>query len=153
MAVPKPIRTAAGSYTGASTLHLWTSEGIQKDEGPSKLHIEFDRNTKYATVTYTWTYKGKEQEGTILIASDDEGKDVTMGWTDNWHMSAGVLHLKGAVKDDEISCKGKYAAPPGPDWGWRITLESSEDSLTLKMYNATPKGEEAIAVEAIYRLE
>ena len=63
------------------------------------------------------------------------------------------MHLQGSVRDGEISCKGKYAAPPGPDWGWRITLSSSEDSVTMKMYNAMPTGEEMIAVEAVYTQE
>lgn len=152
MAIPKPIKGAAGSYSGESTLHMsWMPEGQQLEKGPSKMHIEFDRHMKYATVTYTWKYKDTEQEGTILIAGDEDGKDVTMGWSDSWHMGAGVMYVKGEVKDGEINCRGKYAAPPGPDWGWRITFSTEGDSLTMKMYNATPKGEEMIAVDAVYK--
>ena len=154
MAVPRPIRNAAGSYKGESTLHMpWMPEGQRIDEGPSSPHIEFDMHTQYATVTYTWTYEKKEQERTILIASDDDGKDVTMGWSDSWHQSGGVMHLKGSVDKDEIVCKGKYSAPGTDDWGWRITLGGSGDKLTMKMYNAMPTGEEMLAVEAIYTKE
>ena len=153
MAVPKPIRNAAGSYSGDSKLHMpWMPEGKRIAEGPSKLHIEFDRHTTFATATYIWTYEGKEQEGTILIASDDEGKDVTMGWSDSWHQSGAVMHLQGSVEGDELSCKGKYKAPGSPDWGWRITLgQTGDDKVTMKMFNATPEGEEMLAVEAVYK--
>lgn len=39
----------------------------------------------------------------------------------------------------------------GPDWGWRIALSSpNADDLLVRMYVATPAGEEAPAVESRY---
>jgi hypothetical protein len=48
-----------------------------------------------------------------------------------------------------LAATGRYAAPPGPDWGWRIELVGEgPDVLVLRMLNITPDGEEALAVEA-----
>ena len=48
--------------------------------------------------------------------------------------------------------RGSYAAPPGPDWGWRIAIRPGDGSaLAIVMHNVTPGGEEAVAVEATYK--
>ncbi len=51
-----------------------------------------------------------------------------------------------------LSVQGTYAAPPGPDWGWRITLSLDEDNwLRLGMVNIFPDGKVVDAVDARYR--
>jgi hypothetical protein len=46
---------------------------------------------------------------------------------------------------------GSYPAPPGPDWGWRITLSAPESGpLSLVMHNLPHAGEEDLAVRAEY---
>ncbi len=58
--------------------------------------------------------------------------------------------------DGAARVKGSYAAPPGPDWGWRITIKppinapGSGESFRMTMHNITPDGEEMLAVEAAY---
>ena len=53
-----------------------------------------------------------------------------------------------------VSVLGYYAAPPDPDWGWRITLQpDSANRFRLIMYNITPDGEEILAVEAVFTPE
>lgn len=50
-----------------------------------------------------------------------------------------------------VDARGTYAAPPGPDWGWRIVIEpESRDGFRMLMFNITPNGEEALAVQATY---
>jgi hypothetical protein len=50
-----------------------------------------------------------------------------------------------------VSLRGSYAAPPGPDWSWRIEIEAEGVSfLLVRMFNITPLGEEALAVLARY---
>jgi hypothetical protein len=40
-----------------------------------------------------------------------------------------VMTCRGPVQlDPLLSVRGYYAAPPGPDWGWRIDLQSAGDS-------------------------
>jgi hypothetical protein len=51
------------------------------------------------------------------------------------------------------SVRGTYAAPPGPDWGWRIDVTPDGDKLRIEMHNVWPEeqgGKEELAVEAVY---
>ena len=51
-----------------------------------------------------------------------------------------------------LAVQGSYAAPPGPDWGWRIEITPEPaGALRIKMYNIWPGGaQEALAAEATY---
>ena len=56
-------------------------------------------------------------------------------------------------RDGCMSALDSYPAPPGPDWGWRIVLDAdAESGIRILMYNITPDGDEALAVEAQYTL-
>lgn len=57
---------------------------------------------------------------------------------------------RGPKERGVIDVRGSYAAPPGPDWGWRFIIAPAQMSLGLVMYNITPAGQEALAVEASY---
>ena len=66
-------------------------------------------------------------------------------------MGRAVMALAGTDADcARIRLQGSYAAPPGPDWGWRIALDVTQTSLTLSMTNIFPDGREQAAVEAGY---
>lgn len=148
MAIPKTIKDAAGSWKGKSKLHLsWLPEAERITECDSTLHVDLDRNQSFATVTYVWSHEGKEHEGSILL-SGSEKEGMSAGFTDSWHMSTGVLPMKS--DKFEANVKGHYSA--GEElWGWRVAVEVSGDTLKLKMFNATPKGEEEWAVEGTYK--
>lgn len=61
----------------------------------------------------------------------------------------GSAELEGA-----IDVLGAYAAPPGPDSGWRIRIISpTSDRLEIRMFNISPDGDEALAVHATYQRE
>jgi hypothetical protein len=61
---------------------------------------------------------------------------------------------KGTLKKMAVSRYwGAYAAPPGPDWGWRTLIESDSDSTwRLSMFNISPDGQAYPAVEVNYKL-
>jgi hypothetical protein len=67
-------------------------------------------------------------------------------------MGEAVMALEGAAAGaDAVTLRGSYAAPPGPDWGWRIDLRpQGGDDLRMVMFNVTPEGQEELAVEAVY---
>ena len=59
---------------------------------------------------------------------------------------------EGKVDEEGIVCvRGTYSAPPGPDWGWQITIEpESEEVFRFLMHNITPEGKKELAVEVMY---
>jgi hypothetical protein len=60
-----------------------------------------------------------------------------------------IMNFTGTCDEQgTVRVLGSYAAPPGPDWGWRIEIEPAAGSWTLRMFNITPDGQEVLAVEA-----
>jgi len=80
---------------------------------------------------------------------------ATVAWIDSWHNGDRLMLCQGSLSvAGALSVKCSYSAPPGPDWGWRITLESpSNDAWRLVMHNITPQGDEQLAVEALFQRE
>lgn len=57
---------------------------------------------------------------------------------------------RGAERAADL--RGSYEAPPGPDWGRRITIRSvSAAELQIVMHNISPEGQEDLAVQLDYR--
>lgn len=157
MATSKFLHKSVGSWKGESKLHLeWLPEDQRVTVCDSKLHIDLDMQKKYATLTYTWVYDGKVEEGSMHVCGSSKQKSSTIGWVDSWHQHGSVLHLKGAEFNDEsVKCSGTYPSGDGsPDWGWRIELSLPEENqFLLKMINISPEGKESWAVECFYQRE
>jgi hypothetical protein len=150
MSAPVSLRKHLGTWTGLN--RFWLEPGTQARESNSVATLGFAAREKFISFTYTWEDEGKPQEGLLLMSQDPKEATVKAVWIDSWHMSDLFMHCQG-ISDDNgiISILGSYAAPTGPDWGWRIVLDPGEtDRLVFRMYNITPEGEEMIAVETIY---
>jgi hypothetical protein len=153
MAVPKSIQTAKGVWKGKSKLNQsWLPPEQQVTESDSQLRVDTDTQSKFATITYDWQYEGNREEGTLILAMDDESNAVQFGWVDSWHQSGGVLYLKGEdSRTGSVKAKGEYGSTEV--WGWTIELVTTEDSFTVRMENVTPDGEAIWAVEGVYTRE
>lgn len=154
MAVPQFVIDSKGSWRGKSKLNLpWLAPDKQVSESDSHLHIDCDRQNKFATIVYTWSNEGKGEEGTILLAQGPKSKVVELGWADSWHQSTAILHTVGEEKPaGYFKTKGTYKGD-GEEWGWTIALTLADGKLQLKMENVTPKGEATWAVDATYERE
>jgi hypothetical protein len=142
------LRAAAGNWRGTSTLqdpHAGVAE-----ESPSTATVI--PTPDGAQLGYTWSYRGKPQEGSILLGS--EGAAVTARWTDTWHTGGQPMACSGPTPGGTtLSVRGSYAAPPGPDWGWRIDVILHGERLQIVMHNVWPEEQgtkEELAVEAVY---
>lgn len=101
---------------------------------------------RFVRLDYTWAYQGAPQEGSILIGFD--AGEVSAHWIDAWHMGRKVMACAGTAADGVITVRGSFAAPPGPDWGWRIAITTSP--LRITHTNIHPDGEEDLAAEGVY---
>lgn len=150
MSVRPELAALAGKWIGSYRLH---TSGL-----PEKTHdcatsanIEFRVKEQFLAVEYDWEYDGKRQEGVLIIGCDEESDAVQAVWTDSWHMSHRFMVCDGTIDGSgKVNMKGFYTVPDYPDWGWRIEISPSKDSLEIKMHNVSPDGEESIAVESQY---
>jgi hypothetical protein len=141
------LAACAGNWCGKSVLQD-PHKGVA-EESPSAATCGLQPDGSFR-LEYTWAYQGKPQRGSLLVRL--EGSEVTAGWTDTWHTGDQPMACSGG-SGPALSVRGTYAAPPGPDWGWRIDLTPAGEKLRLVMWNIWPAelgGKEELAVEAVY---
>lgn len=103
---------------------------------------------KFFRIDYSWSYQGKPQAGSMLVGLDTNASETTIHWIDTWHMGSKVMELRGPAREEVVTVRGKYSAPPGPDWGWRTQLSLEGDRFVVVMHNVSPDGQEDLAVHA-----
>lgn len=139
----------AGSWKGTNILHY---EGL--DESPGTARIASILDGRFVRLDYTWSFQGKQQEGSLLVGFDPKTRTISGHWIDSWHMGHAAMICLGPEPDGgTYKLAGSYAAPPGPDWGWRIEITAGPgvDALRVDMQNVWPGGErEEPAMEAVY---
>jgi hypothetical protein len=139
-----------GQWAGSNRLHVvWLTPPVQDSDTTASVSLA--AQGQFLAISYTWAYEGKPQDGLLLIGSGEAANSVKAVWIDSWHMSDKFMLLEGTVEPSgSISMRGAYAAPPGPDWGWRIVIEPGDAAFRMTMHNISPEGEEIPAVEATF---
>ncbi len=146
---PAPLYDLAGQWIG--TNRLWFTPDMAALESATTATIAPVVAGKFIQISYTWTYEDAPQEGVLLIGCHVADDAATVVFVDSFHMDEGVMVCHGTHDEaGNVDTLGAYAAPDGPDWGWRITIEPGIDTFRLAMYNIIPAGPEALAVEVIY---
>lgn len=145
------LKSCAGNWKGTSRLH--DPHTNKPEDTPSNLTLTPILNGRFIRIDYTWSYQGAPQEGSMLIGYESDQDLATAHWIDTWHMSNKVMACKGAAETNgSITVLGSYAAPPDPDWHWRIVIKPNDgQSLKILMYNISPQGQEWLAVEGSYK--
>ena len=144
------LAACTGHWRGSNRLH--DPHSGKPEDSASTAVLTTLLGGRFVRLDYDWSYRSAAQQGSLLIGYDSAHGKATAHWIDSWHMSEGVMACEGAVEPDgALAVHGSYAAPPGPDWGWRIVVRpADEPALHIAMYNVTPGGQEALAVEATY---
>jgi hypothetical protein len=143
------LAALAGRWQGTSTLQDPNTGG--PDESASTAEVTPIIGGRFVRIDYTWSYGGKPQEGSLLLGYQAKAETATGHWIDSFHNGDKVMVCAGTVPaDGPFSVRGSYAAPPGPDWGWRIDVLAEGDALRIVHYNIWPEGKEELAVESRY---
>ena len=117
---------------------------------PSRLSVASVAEGSFLQFTYDWTYEGANQSGVLLFGYEEQNA-ASAAWVDSFHMSTKIMSCIGRAADRSADFRGSYEAPPGPDWGWRITVRSvSATELQIVMHNISPEGQEDLAVQMGY---
>src|SRR5262245_11560197 len=143
------LTTCAGTWRGTNTLQ--DPNTGRPEESPSTLTITPVLGGRFVHLDYTWGYQGRPQEGSLLVGFDPKTGEVSGHWIDTWHMGRIALHCLGSSPAaGKIAVRGSYAAPPGPDWGWRIEATTSDDGVRITHTNIDAEGTEDLAAEGTY---
>jgi hypothetical protein len=149
MSALKQVAACAGTWRGTNRLQDPITGSPQ--DSKSRAVVTALLGGSFVRIDYTWDYLGKPQEGSLLLGYESDTETVTAAWIDSWHYGDRMLICRGAAGPaDAISVTGSYAAPPGPDCGWWISIET-QAGLRIVMHNITPNGVEDLAVEADYQ--
>jgi len=142
-------RALIGEWRGTKQLYLEPPPAPPLSS-LSKLFVKPVAGGNFLQFDYDWTYQGAEQAGVLLFCCDEENA-ASAAWVDSFHMSTKVWLCTGRATDGSAELRGSYAAPPGPDWGWRITIRPAvPNELTIVMHNISPEGQEDLAVQIDY---
>ena len=137
-------RALIGEWRGTKQLYL-EPPPTRAVSSSSRLFVKPVAGGSFLQFDYDWTYEGEEQAGLLLFGCDEENA-ASAAWVDSFHMSTKIMSCAGRAADGSAELSGSYAAPPGPDWGWRITIRSvSPNELTI-----SPEGQEDLAVQIDY---
>lgn len=150
MSAPASLTPLIGHWAGQN--RLWVLPGEPDRPSAATAQVALAAQGQFILLSYTWAEAGQPQDGVLIIGLEPQRNLVSAAWIDSWHMQDKIMSLEGTVlTSGAISFEGSYAAPPGPDWGWRITIEpGAPDAFRLTMHNVSPRGAAALAVEAAY---
>lgn len=149
MGVPGILEKLVGKWRGINRLHTtWIPDNPVR-ETISIAAIELTARGRFLKIEYDWTFDETVQEGLILIGDEKDSDLIKAFWIDSWHLSDKFMVSEGHMgHNGTISIKGFYAVPDHPDWGWKTIIEPEHtNSFKIIMYNVSPEGEEALAVE------
>lgn len=151
MSIPGNLSTLVGQWAG--TNRLWMMPTDPAHESDTTMSVATAAQGKFLTMQYTWAFDGESQEGLLILGQESAPDNVKASWVDSWHNGDRIMPCQGGLEEQGlVSVKGSYPAPPGPDWGWQITIQPSPDgTFMFAMYNITPDGQAHLAVEAVYR--
>jgi hypothetical protein len=146
------LLACAGSWKGTNILHDPNTQKPEESSGTARVTPILEQ--RFVRLDYTWSYQGKPQEGSLLVGFDPNTRTISGHWIDTWHMGhAAWIGLGTEPEEGTFRLAGTYAAPPGPDWGWRIEITAGPgvDALRIDMHNIWPDGKrEDPAVDAVY---
>lgn len=150
----RPSRPLLAAHTGRwqARNHLWFRPDEPGHESDTTLTVTPAVHDVITSLHYTWSHDGTAHEGILLVRDVAPEVPPAMVWADSFHTSGTFMSLgPGTRTETAVTATGSYAAPPGPDWGWRIELHAtSPDALLVRHYNILPDGFEALAIEARY---
>ena len=140
------LANLAGRWEGIT--RTWFEPGVLSDESPCKGTIQPAGKGRFALFEYDGFLDEQPLEGLLLIGFNTLAQRFECAWMDTFHMDNGIMFSTGQAHPEKFSVLGHYDVPNNPPWGWRteITIQDS-DHLTIRMYNISPGGEEALGVE------
>jgi lactoylglutathione lyase len=149
MATPHWISDRLGAFAGST--QLWLDPAAAAELSPSTATLASRAGGVAFELAYEWSFRGRAAAGLLTAHVNASGR-ARASWTDSWHLHDALMACEGTADASSLSVSGAYAAPPGPDWGWRVALRPiGADGVRLEMFNRAPDGSESPAVACDYQ--
>ncbi len=146
MPIPQVLAALAGHWIGDNSLWLNPDAAPRRSRATADISVEAEGQS--LLVRYAWEDRDVPQSGVLFVVSDARSNALAGAFTDSWHYAHQLMECRGSCAAEEASVHGTYAAPPGPDWGWRVSIAATAmDECALRMFNRSPDGTESVAVE------
>jgi hypothetical protein len=132
---------------------LWFEPGHLAEDSVQRGSIRALLGGRVLLHEYTGHCQGEPMEGVALLAHHLDEHRYETAWAESFGTGTSIMFCTGSSGDPRVSMLGHYGdGQGGPPWGWRTQIDQSDhDTLDLRMYNITPSGDEALAVEVNYR--
>lgn len=140
----------AGNWKGLTRTYF--EPGTLADESEWRGTIRPILNGMFMLHEYTGSITGKPLFGTAFYGYNIASGMFEACWTDSFHNGTAMMLSRGVIDTAVFSVLGSYPAPDNsPPWGWRTVIRLLRpDSLSIQMFNITPEGSEALAVDTDY---
>jgi len=138
----------AGVWSG--TAKTWLEPGAAPMEAGWEGRAASILGGRFLRFEYRSSIGQEPLAGELMIAFESGEKLWRISWVDSFHTGTAILVSVGeSTRAAEIDVRGDYFAAEGhPRWGWRTRIDDSRaDSLSIRMFNITPEGEEMPGVE------
>ncbi|MBA4072949.1 MAG: hypothetical protein C0497_14080 [Gemmatimonas sp.] len=118
MSLSPALAALAGRWSGDNA--VWLEPGADPLRSSASAEVSLEAEGQALRMRYLWADGGKPQSGTLLLVGDATLTAWAGAWTDSWHLAHQLMDCRGSGDGNSVSVRGTYAAPPGPDWGWRL---------------------------------
>lgn len=128
-----------GKWQG--TARTWFEPGKLGDEAPIKGETRLVLGGRFLMHEYEGGMTAGDMRGVAIHGYDLTAQRWETAWVDSAHNGTRIMLSVGESGGDagKPMVLGSYQAPPGPDWGWRTTLElRGPDQLVITHYNIAP---------------
>ncbi len=141
------LNSLSGTYKG--TTKVWFEPGSDPDVSACEGTLTPVLNGMFILHRYTGSLQGKPLEGLAIFGCSLGDDKLQCAWIDSFHNGTAIMFSERNNTSQPWSVLGHYGSEP--KWGWRTEINRSENgNVQIIMFNITPEGEEAKAVETVY---